>query len=171
MTNNLYDITILDVSNINNIDSLSIFNNNLLEIWYFDLDSHPKDYLIEDFLDVFHPSRNLRKFNLYKKILDKLKLNITINNKSSEEYCHHLHMFNQEGYIIGNIIEINYNEIIYDNFNYDYEPMINQIYEAINNNAGYSNRCFYLYLSDDEKQYDSLNINKFTTFRLKNLRL
>ena len=135
------------------------------------MDSHPKHYLIEDLLDVFHPSRNLRKFNLYNKIKDKLKLHFTKSNKSSWEYCHYLHMFNQEGNRIGNIIEINYNEIIYDNFNYDYNPMTNQIYEAISNNAGYSNRCFYLYLSDDEKEYDSLNTYKFSIFRLKNLRL
>jgi tagatose-1,6-bisphosphate aldolase len=80
-------------------------------------------------------------------------------------------MFNQEGKIIGNIIEITYDEIIYDNSSYNYNDIVNEIYEAIVNNAGQSNRCFYVYLSDDEKLYNKLNMPKFSYFLIKNLRL
>lgn len=81
-------------------------------------------------------------------------------------------MFNQEGKIIGNIIEISYDETIYDNSNYNYNTIVNEVYDAINNNVGYFNRCFYIYLSDDiEKQYNSIDMHEFENFLVYGLRL
>ena len=168
MKNNLYDITLLEISNIKNLHSLSTNRNNILDIWYLDLDYYPKHYLFENLLSIFHPNRNVGKkynLNLYSKFLENLKLNAANNYdyKDFWDYSHYIHMFNKEGNLIGDIIEVNYDEIIYNNNNYDYNPMLNEIYEAISNNTQYSNPYFYLYFSDDEKLYDRLDMYKHPT--------
>jgi len=172
MKNNLYSITLLDVSNIKNTHSLSVFDDNLLEIWYFYLDFYPKHYLIENLLEVYNPSKNYGKnsyFNLCSKFLYKFKLNTAknFNSNNSWKYSNYIYMFNQEGNIIGYIIEVNFNEIIYDNYNYDYTIMINEICEAIKNNAGDNNRYFYIHISDDKNiKYNHININSYSYGRI-----
>lgn len=78
MTNNIYDITLLSVSNNNNdLYSLNTFNNNLLDYWYFDLDHFPKHFLIESIIRVLYPSKGLDKnksFNYLKGFWDKLNV-------------------------------------------------------------------------------------------------
>jgi hypothetical protein len=83
-------------------------------------------------------------------------------------------MFDEEGKIIGNILEINYNHSSYDFIiignklviNYDYNIMINQIYKAIDNNAGFYNRCFYIYIADyDQPRYSCLDMHE-SLFRI-----
>lgn len=186
MKNNLYEITLLETSKNNNLHCLSSFLDNLLEIWYFNLDHHPKHFLVEYFLDVLFPDWPLYKkynynwynrfklyFNLYSRFKYKLNLYVAnnYNYKDKWDYTHHIHMFNKEGNIIGNIIEISYDESIYNNYDYDYNTMINEIYEAIKNNAGNYNRDFYIYLSDDKYLYDRLDRYNFWVFRKKNFRL
>lgn len=173
MKNNLYEIAILKTcTNNKNLDCLSSFEDNLLEIWYFDLDSYPKHFLVGYFLDVLHPDWNKNQkynFNFYNRL--KLYFVNNYDYKDRWDYTHNIHMFNKKGNIIGDIIEINYDESIYNNYDYDYDAIINEIYEAINNNAGDSNRAFYIYLSDDKNLYDRLDRDKFLIFRKKNLRL
>jgi hypothetical protein len=79
-------------------------------------------------------------------------------------------MFNRTGKIIGNVIEISYDEIKYSYTNANI--IADKIYEAIKKNAGNSNHCFYLYITDNiEIQYNHANMNNFYMFRMKNYRL
>ena len=74
-------------------------------------------------------------------------------------------MFNKEGKIIGNIIEVNYNH-----GNYEYNLIVNIIYEVINNNASFSDRCFYIYITDHgDKIYNCLDMHE-SFFSIENLK-
>jgi hypothetical protein len=56
MINSLYSITLINVSN-NRLHSLSTFNDNLLDYWYYDLDNFPKHFLVYALLEVLCPSK------------------------------------------------------------------------------------------------------------------
>jgi hypothetical protein len=66
-------------------------------------------------------------------------------------------MFDEQGFIIGDIIVIEYDE-----GDYDYVKMANEIYAAICSNSEHSNRCFSIYLAnEDEDLCDCLDTYEF----------
>jgi hypothetical protein len=79
-------------------------------------------------------------------------------------------MFNINGRLIGNIIRVDYNEIIYGNLNNDYDILIDKVFEAIIDNAGNSNRCFYICVSDNIEEYTRIDMHEFWLWRIYGLR-
>ena len=142
--NQIYEINTLKVLD-NKPYSLSTFKDNLLWFWYYDLNNFPKDYLTSALFNIinYEDSPN--------DCLDEYSIN------ECWEYSIYIYMFNKEGKIIGNIIEINYNH-----GNYEYNLIINIIYELINNNAGLSDRCFYIYVTDcNDILYNRLDLHEY----------
>jgi len=143
MNKNLYSITFLDISSKLVIDSINDFEKSLLNIYYYNLDLYPERYLIESLLERYIPTEYLGDYS--------------DDYEGSWPYTNYLYMFNSQGFIIGNIIEINYNDD-----NYSYINMANEIYAAIKSNAGYYNRSFYIYLADyDESFYGRLDMSPY----------
>jgi hypothetical protein len=167
-TNNIFEINFLKVSDNNNY-YLRTFKNNLLGFWSFDLNNYPRDYLTYKLLNIITE-------NSSNDLVDNSEDGF-FDLEKDWEYSHYIYMFDKEGKIIGNIIEINYNHSNYDfsiignklviNYDYDYNIMVNQIYKAIDNNAGFYNRCFYIYIADyDEPRYSCLDMHE-SLFRIE----
>jgi hypothetical protein len=53
MNNKFYKISFFKAYRGSVFDSIRKLNKNMLEIFYYDLDSYPKDYLIENLLEIF----------------------------------------------------------------------------------------------------------------------
>lgn len=153
-SNQIFEINILKVLDNKPSYSLSTFKDNLLWFWYYDLNNFPKDYLTSALFNMINHGDSANDY-----------LDVDFDFKESWDYSIYIYMFNKEGKIIGNIIEVNYNH-----GNYEYNLIVNIIYEVINNNASFSDRCFYIYITDHgDKIYNCLDMHE-SFFSIENLK-
>jgi hypothetical protein len=72
MTDKLCNIRFLNTVNTNKVYSINNFKDNLLGIWYYDINAHPKYYLIEDLIEMICSTKDINNGSLLDIITYKL---------------------------------------------------------------------------------------------------